>query len=252
MRQAADDAGGKALLRIEDIDLARCRPEYEKAIYEDLAWLGLEWDGEVRCQSEHFEAYALVIDTLRARGLIYRCFRTRAKISELMGETESDAFISGPLPAAEERARLADGEAFAWRLSLARARDEIGPAFDNLTFSVETETGTQPITAQPWRFGDIALTRKDSPVAYHLAACHDDAVQGITHVIRGKDLEQAPHIQIVLHRLMDWPTPVYRHHRLLSGPDGKRFAKRDKSRTICAMRETGLTPEDVLKLAGIE
>ena len=251
VRKAADEAGGKALLRIEDIDMARCRPEYETAIHDDLSWLGLEWDGDVRRQSDHLAEYARVVDELRGRDLLYRCFRSRAKINELMGDTPGEAFTSEPLTKDEEHAKLDADEPYAWRLSLERAADALGPSYAELAFTVEDGDQTIAIPAEPQRFGDIALTRKDAPVAYHLAACHDDAAQGITHIIRGMDLVHAPHIQIVLQALMDWPRPIYRHHHLLTGPDGKRLAKRDKSKTLQAMRADGLTPEDITRQAGL-
>lgn len=251
VRRAANEAGGKAFLRIEDIDLTRCRPEYETSIHEDLTWLGLEWDGEVRRQSDHLPEYAKTVDGLRSRGLLYRCFRSRSKIAEIMGEIPSAAFISGPLPADEEKEKLASHAPFAWRLSLARAAEALGGAFSKLAYSVETDDGLQTITAEPQRFGDITVTRKDAPVAYHLAACQDDASQRITHIIRGTDLIDAPHIHTLLQALMDWPRPVYHHHPLLNGPDGKRLAKRDKSKTLRAMRKDGFTPSDIRRLAGL-
>jgi len=252
VREAADRAGGQALLRIEDIDQGRCRPEYEAAIHEDLAWLGLRWDGEVRRQSDHFGDYVAVIDGLAARGLVYRCFRSRQDIAAETGAQPDTPFTGAPLAGAEEAARLARGEPFAWRLSLSRALDALGAGAADLAFTVETgpEKSVQ-IRADPHRFGDIALTRKDSPVAYHLAACHDDALQAITHVIRGEDLIDAPHIHTLLQALMGWPHPVYRHHRLLTGPDGKRFAKRDRSRTVSALRAEGHSAEAVRAMAGL-
>ncbi len=249
VRRAADEAGGRALLRMENTDIGRCRPTFEAGILEDLAWLGLEWDGEVRFQADHFEDYAGVVDQLRSRDLVYRCFLSRSKIAELTGDDPDAPFTSGPLPADEESERLSRGDAFAWRLSLSRAKDALGPLYRDLEFVIETSDGVEPMKAQPERFGDIALTRKDSPAAYHLAACHDDALQGVTHVIRGMDLVDAPHIQIVLQALMRWPTPRYRHHKLLTGPDGRRLAKRDRSKTIAAMRDEGMTPDDVRRLA---
>lgn len=253
VRRAADTAGGQALLRIEDIDLTRCRPDYEAAILDDLAWLGLEWDGEIRRQSEHLADYTAMVDELRGRGLIYRCFKSRAKIAELMGERPGEAFVSGPLAADDEAERLARGDAFAWRLSLKAARGWLGPRYERLSFTVEDMAGARATTipARPETFGDIALTRKDSPAAYHLAACHDDALQGITHVIRGQDLAEAPHIQTVLQALMGWPTPRYRHHKLLMGADGKRLSKRDSSKSLASLRAAGLTPADVRRLAGV-
>ncbi|MEM7767517.1 MAG: tRNA glutamyl-Q(34) synthetase GluQRS [Pseudomonadota bacterium] len=250
VRTAADRAGGEALLRLEDTDLGRCRPEFEAGILEDLDWLGLAWDGPVRRQSDHLGDYARVVETLRAKGLVYRCFRTRKDIQAMTDGRPDAPFQSEALPAGEESARLDRGDAFAWRLSLHRALEHLGSAVEPLRFGVETEEKMVWVQAEPERFGDIALTRKDSPAAYHLAACHDDALQGITHVIRGEDLIDAPHIHTVLQALMGWPTPLYRHHRLLLGPDGKRLSKRDGSMAIAALRDAGYGQDAVRKMAG--
>lgn len=247
--RAAEAAGGRVLLRLEDVDVTRCRPEFETAIYEDLAWLGFEWETPVRRQSAHFEDYAAVVDALRRRGLVYRCFMTRTKIAELNAGGPDAGFVSGPLPPAEEAAKLDAGEAFAWRLSLSGALAALGDRAAGLGFIVGTERGEEAVQARPEMFGDIALTRKDSPAAYHLAACHDDALQGVTHVIRGEDLINAPHIQCVLQAVMGWPTPRYRHHKLLTGPDGKRFSKSDRSKTVAAMRDEGMSAEEIRALA---
>jgi glutamyl-Q tRNA(Asp) synthetase len=244
--EAAQAAGGRFVLRIEDIDATRSRPEFDAAILEDLAWLGLGWETPVRRQSQHLADYQAAIDTLRAKGLTYRCFRTRRDLD--IGRAPHGAaapFVGAPLPPDEEAARLAKGDAFAWRLSLDAARTALG-GFDNLAF-VEHGAGphgeTGLIAARPDLAGDIVLARKDVGVAYHLAVVLDDALQGITEVIRGHDLFEAAHIQRLLQALLDLPTPDYRHHRLLVGPDGKRYAKRDKAETLRELRAAGMTPE---------
>lgn len=239
---AARTAGGTVLLRIEDIDTTRCRPEFTDAIYEDLAWLGLEWDGPVRIQSAHFDDYAAVVEGLAQRGLAYRCFRTRSEL-----EQQSP----GPLPAGEEAEKIAAGIHFAWRLSLAAARETIGAAWNDLAFSVQTASGIERVKAEPSREGDIIIARKDSPSAYHLAATHDDALQGMTHIIRGEDLIDAPHIQTVLQVLMGWPQPIYHHHPLILGPDGKRLSKRHGSISLAALRADGKSVSDVRRLVGM-
>ncbi len=249
---AARAVGGRFLLRIEDIDAGRCRPEYEAAILEDLAWLGLDWDGPVRRQSEHLGAYADAIAQLERRGLLYRCFRTRREILEQIGQAPHgtvEAVRPGPHPPREEAKLLAEGRPFAWRLSLQRARAALGEAaWAGLAF-VEEGAGPEGerglIRARPETAGDVVLARKDAGVAYHLAAVHDDAVQGVTHVIRGQDLFEAAHIQRLIQALMDWPAPVYRHHRLLTGPDGRRFAKRDHSQTLAELRAAGVAAADL-------
>lgn len=244
--RAAQEAGGRFLLRIEDIDATRSRPEYEAAILEDLAWLGLGWETPVRRQSAHLPEYHAAIEALRARGLVYRCFKTRKEIDIGRAPHEPQApYVGAPPSPDEEAERLARGEPFAWRLSLAAAREALG-GFEALTFVEEGagpngETGL--IRARPELAGDIVLARKDVGVAYHLAVVHDDALQGVTHVIRGHDLFEAAHIQRLLQALLGLPTPTYRHHGLLVGPDGKRYAKRDKAQTLRELRAAGVSAE---------
>ena len=247
----ARDNRGRFLLRIEDIDRARCRDTFAEAILEDLAWLGIDWDGEVRRQSEHLAAYASVVAELRARRLVYPCFCTRRQIAR---EVESaSAAPHGPLgliypgtcrtlAAAEAEARLEAGDQHAWRLDVARAMDETGPlawrTLDGRTIPVDARSA-----------GDVVLARKDIPTSYHLAVTHDDHVQGVTVVTRGCDLAPATHIHCLIRRLMGWEEPLHHHHRLLLGEDGRRHAKRDRSVTVRSLREAGLTPEEVLAMA---
>jgi glutamyl-Q tRNA(Asp) synthetase len=252
--RAAQEAGGRFLLRIEDIDATRCRPEYDAAIFEDLAWLGLSWETPVRRQSEHLTDYHAAIETLRERGLVYRCFKTRKEIDiGRAPHAPAVPYVGAPLPADEEAERLERGEAFAWRLSLAAARDALG-GFEGLTFVEEGagpdgETGV--IQARPETAGDIVLARKDVGVAYHLAVVHDDALQGVSHVIRGVDLFEAAHIQRLLQALLGYATPTYRHHGLLVGPDGKRYAKRDKAQTLRELRAAGMSAADLRAELGV-
>ena len=244
---AAREVGGRFLLRIEDIDPTRCKPAFEDAIVEDLTWLGLAWDGPVRRQSEHLADYAAVIAALDGRGLLYRCFRTRKDILDAIGDAPHgpvEAARPGPHPADEEAALLAQGRAFAWRLSLDRAREALGDvAWQALAF---LEEGLGPngerglIEVRLETAGDVILARKDVGAAYHVAVTHDDALQGVTHIVRGEDLFEATHVQVLIQTLMGWPTPVYRHHRLLVGPDGRRYAKRDRSVTLAELRAGGL------------
>lgn len=247
---AAREAGGRFLLRIEDIDPTRCRPEFEAAIFEDLPWLGLDWETPVRRQSEHLADYAAVIDVLKARGLLYRCFRTRKDILDAIGDAPhgpAEAVRPGPHAPDEEARLLTEGRPYAWRLSLDRAREALGDAAWNSLSFIEEGAGpdgeTGLVRARPETAGDVVLARKDAGTAYHLAVTHDDALQGVTHVVRGLDLFEAAHIQRLIQTLMGWPAPVYRHHRLLTGPDGRRYAKRDQSVTLAELRAGGLTPE---------
>jgi glutamyl-Q tRNA(Asp) synthetase len=245
--QIARDVGGRFILRIEDIDAERSRPEFETAIYQDLAWLGLEWETPVRRQSDHLEDYAAALERLRGRGLVYRCFKTRAEVLDDIGRAPHEAtqiYVGAPLAEAEEAQRLAAGEAFAWRLSMAAARAALGASWDELDFVEDGrgprgEHGRQ--RARPELAGDVILGRKGLGVAYHLAVVVDDALQGVTHVVRGQDLFDAVPVQRLLQALLGLPTPVYRHHRLLLGPDGKRLAKRDRSETLRALRGSGVT-----------
>ncbi|RZJ91021.1 MAG: tRNA glutamyl-Q(34) synthetase GluQRS [Brevundimonas sp.] len=255
--RAARDWGGRFLLRIEDIDPTRCRPEFEAGILEDLAWLGLDWDGPVRRQSDHLD-YAGVVEHLRDRGLVYRCFRTRKEVLDAIGDAPHGAMEAarpGPHPADEEARLLDEGRPFAWRLSLDRARAALGEAaWDGLSF---VEEGRGPdgehgrIKARPETAGDVVLARKDAGTAYHLAVTHDDALQGVTHVIRGQDLFEATHIQRLIQTLTGWPEPVYRHHPLLTGPDGRRYAKRDRSMTLAELRAGGISAAELREQLGL-
>lgn len=254
---AARRADGRFVLRIEDIDTTRCRPEYETGILEDLAWLGLGWETPVLRQSDHLADYERALDRLTARGLTYRCFRTRKEVAQAMASAPHGAlevFRGAPLPSDEETRRLAAGEPFAWRLSLDAAREALG-GFETLGF---IEEGHGPggergrIAARPELGGDVVLARKDVGVAYHLAVTVDDARQAITHVIRGQDLFEATHVQRLLQALLDLPAPVYRHHPLLMGPDGKRLAKRDRAETLESLRDRGVTPAALRREMGFE
>ncbi|MFI4973447.1 MAG: tRNA glutamyl-Q(34) synthetase GluQRS [Caulobacterales bacterium] len=245
---AALQANGRFILRIEDIDFTRCRPGFETAIYEDLTWLGLAWETPARRQSEHLDEYRAVIERLAAEGLAYRCFKTRKQILDDIGRAPHgppEGYRGAPLATQEESRRVASGEPFAWRLSLSEAERRLG-GFGHVNF---TERGAGPngetarIAADPWSAGDVILARKDVGVSYHLAVVWDDALQGVTQVIRGRDLFEATHIQRVLQALLGLPEPLYRHHRLLTGPDGKRLAKRDRAETLAAMRARGVTVE---------
>ncbi len=242
---AAQAAGGRFLLRIEDIDQGRARPEFEAAILEDLAWLGLDWPQSVRRQSEHMADYAAALEQLIDRELVYRCFRTRREIADAIASAPhgvgEDVFRGEALPAAEEAAKLDAGESYAWRLSLKKARSALGPAYFALVF--QDETGA--VRAEPERLGDVILARKDFATSYHLASVWDDALQGVTHVIRGEDLREAAHLHVLLQRLLGLPQPSYQHHRLVLGEDGKRLAKRDQAATLRTLREAGKTPADI-------
>jgi glutamyl-Q tRNA(Asp) synthetase len=250
--ETARRLGGRFLLRIEDIDFTRCRPQFEAAIYQDLAWLGLRWEAPVLRQSEHVEDYLAALERLRDASLLYRCFATRRDIAEAMLSAPHGApegYRGAPLAAADEAARLAAGEPFAWRLNLAAAQAAAGP----LAFF---EAGEGPagerseIAVAPAPAGDVVLARKDVGVAYHLAVVVDDARQGITDVVRGHDLFEATHVQRVLQALLGLPGPRYHHHRLIEGADGRRLAKRDRAETLRELRARGVTPEQLRRELG--
>ena len=240
--------GAEVILRIENIDETRCRPAFEAAIPDDLAWLGLTWRGPLRRQCDHMGEYEAALNALRARGLVYRCFLTRREISARLpagADPDEAGFVSGPLPETEEARRLMQNAPFAWRLSLCAARQALGPRFDQLTVTEWTADGPRLWPARPEAFGDVVVARKDTPTSYHLACCHDDALQGITHVVRGEDLRAVTAIHALLQALMHWPSPIYRFHPLIRGPDGKKLSKRLGSKSLADYREEGMTPDDI-------
>lgn len=249
---AARAAGGRFLLRIEDIDPGRCRDEFIDGIFEDLAWLGLNWETPVRRQSEHMGDYLAALERLDALGVLYGCFCSRAQIhAEIEAAAHAPHGPDGPLylgtcrnKSPSERAALkAQGLSHAIRLDMTKAVALAGP----LDWT-DRARGLQK--ADPARFGDVVLARKDTPTSYHLAVTVDDALQGVTLVTRGGDLFEATHVQRLLQALLGLPVPTYHHHGLLTAPDGRRFAKRDRAPTLRALREDGKTPEDVRRLAG--
>lgn len=236
----ARERGGAFLLRIEDIDPGRSRAEHVDGIIEDIAWLGLTWDDAILYQSERLPLYRAALERLRERGLAYPCFCTRSEIAaEVAASAAAPHGPDGPhypgtcraLPP-DERARRMEGEPHAWRLDMAKAAALAGP----LGWTDDGET----IRAAPESFGDVILARKDAPVSYHLAVTVDDAAQGVTDVVRGRDLFAATHVHRLLQALLGLPTPAYHHHALLMGADGKRLAKRSGAPTIADLRAAGV------------
>jgi len=250
--RSAPGGGGRFLLRLEDIDRTRCRPEFAQAILDDLAWLGLDWDGAVRRQSEHFDDYRAALDRLAAAGLLYPCFCTRGEIrAEIERAGHAPHGPEGALypgtcrhvPEDERTARTDAGAPYALRLDMAAAVARTGP----LTWH---DRAAGEIAADPASFGDIVLARKDTPASYHLAVTVDDALQAVTLVTRGVDLFAATDVHRLLQALLSLPTPEYHHHRLLTDETGRRYAKRDRALTLAALRESGRTPEAVRAMAG--
>ena len=248
--RGAREAGGRFLLRIEDIDSTRCRLEYEAAILEDLRWLGLDWDGPVRRQSEHLDDYRAALVRLEAEGLLYPCFCTRREIqAEVAGAGGApQGELGAPYPGTCRRLRVAEREArrraapdYALRLDVAAALARAGP--------LRWYERDERIQADPAALGDVVLARKEVPTSYHLAVTVDDALQGVTLVTRGIDLFTATHIHRLLQALLGLPTPHYRHHPLVLDATGRRLAKRDRALTIRAMRDAGMAPEEVLAAA---
>ncbi|MBC8337864.1 MAG: tRNA glutamyl-Q(34) synthetase GluQRS [Rhodospirillales bacterium] len=255
----ARETGGRFLLRIEDIDTSRIKADYEDAIFEDLAWLGLEWEEPVRRQSDHFDEYQKALDGLLEQGFLYPCFCSRRDIrAEILnaGAAPHDTpGQEGPLypgtcrhlSDSERQGRHDENTPFALRLDSAKAFDAALGLTGSLTWS-DAERGG--IEADLSRLGDVVLGRKETPASYHLAVTLDDHLQGVTLVTRGEDLFSSTHVHRVLQALLGLDTPNYHHHRLLTGDDGERFAKRDKSLTIRSLRDAGKTPEEVREMAG--
>jgi glutamyl-Q tRNA(Asp) synthetase len=249
----AAERGERFLLRIEDIDATRCRPEFEQAIYEDLAWLGLRWETPVRRQSAHMADYRAALDRLAARELLYPCFCTRQQIkAEIARSPSAPQGPDGPvypgtcralLPAERER-RIAAGEDHAIRLDVARAVALTG------ALDWEDEIAGR-VVAAPESHGDVVLARKETPTSYHLAVTVDDALQGVTLVVRGQDLFAATHVHRLLQALLDLPVLRYHHHRLLTDASGKRLAKRDNAATLRGLRAAGRTPADIRRTVGL-
>ncbi|QKR98872.1 tRNA glutamyl-Q(34) synthetase GluQRS [Sphingomonas sp. CL5.1] len=223
--------GGRFLLRIEDIDGTRSRPEHVATLVEDLRWLGLEWDGEIVFQSRRLHLYAGALERLRAMGLLYPCFCTRAEIAaaSLSAPHGPEPVYPGTCRGVDAAARM--DELHCWRIDMAKAAALAGP------LAWRDHGGA--IAADPLAAGDVVLARKDAPASYHLAVTVDDAAQGVTDVVRGRDLFAATHIHRLLQALLGLPVPDYHHHDLLLGPDGERLAKRHGSPTLAALREAG-------------
>jgi glutamyl-Q tRNA(Asp) synthetase len=251
----AREAGGSFLVRIEDIDIRRCRREYETSILADLKWLGFDWDGRVRRQSEHFADYGNALDRLDRRGLVYPCFCSRAAIERELAAsaTAPHGPLQGPdgplypgtcrhLSPADRRQHIAAGHEHCLRLDCERAAHEAGPYhfFDESLGRIE---------GQPLLMGDFVIARKDTPSSYHLSVTVDDHLQGVTLVTRGMDVLPSTHVHRLLQELLGYAAPQYAHHRLLTDATGRRFAKRDRDMTVRAMRESGMRPEEVVQEA---
>jgi glutamyl-Q tRNA(Asp) synthetase len=259
----ARELGGRLLLRIEDIDAPRCRPEYEAAIYEDLGWLGISWTEPVRRQSEHFADYQAALAGIEAQGLLYPSFESRGELSALVAERDRQGSWprdpdGAPLypgrarkmPRAERERRRAAGEPFALRLAMDAAVARAGV----LTW---TETGSGPhgqtglVSAAPQRWGDVVVARKEVPTSYHLAVVVDDALQGVSDVVRGQDLFWSTSIHRLLQALLGLPEPVYHHHRLILDADGRKLSKATQATSLRELRAAGASAADIRRMVGL-
>jgi glutamyl-Q tRNA(Asp) synthetase len=260
----AREAGGRLLLRIEDIDRTRCRPEYEAAIHQDLAWLGIEWEEPVRRQSEHFAAYRKALDRLTAMKLTFPSFESRAELAHLVADRESHAReprdpdgvphypgLERMLSGRQRAERMAEGRPFAWRLDMAAAMVAAGGAPGWTEAAGARLEAMETVPADPAAWGDVVLGRRDVPTSYHLSVVVDDALQGVTHIVRGRDLYAATAVHRLLQTLLGLPAPVYHHHRLILGPDGRKLSKSQGDTALAALREAGTTPADIRRMVGL-
>ena len=240
----ARNEGGSFLLRIEDIDPGRTREEFVTGIQDDLAWLGIDWDGPVVRQSHRLQRYEAALDRLKSLGLVYPCFCTRSEIAAEIAASGAaphgpDGFLypgtCRPDHNSNRQGDLPQDRPCAWRLDMSRAVQQVG-----LLRWTDAQAGE--VTADPARFGDVVLARKDAPTSYHLAVTIDDAAQGVTDVVRGRDLFDATDVHRLLQELLDLPVPRYHHHDLLTGPDGQRLAKRHGSVSLLELRRAGADP----------
>ena len=261
--EQARAAGGRFLLRIEDIDATRCRPEFEAAIYEDLAWLGIAWEQPVRRQSEHLSAYREALGRLDAEGLVYPSFETRAEIARIVRAREREREwprdpdgaplypgTARTLPTDERAARLAAGEPYAVRLDLRAAIGRAGAlTWRETGAGPDGETGT--VAARPEAWGDVILGRKETPTSYHLSVVVDDALQGVTDVVRGQDLFHATSVHRLLQALLGLPAPVYHHHRLVLDGDGRKLSKSTRATALRELRAHGASAADIRRMVGL-
>jgi glutamyl-Q tRNA(Asp) synthetase len=258
-------AGGRLLLRIEDIDTTRSTPEFEAGIYRDLEWLGVEWEEPVRRQSEHFADYATLLERLIEEELVYPAFMSRGEMRAHIAQAENSGRkwprdpdgvplypgLDKSLSQRERKRRMTGGEPFAWRLDTAAATASLGRSLTWTEFAGPDMSSARKVEARPDLWGDVVLARRDVPTSYHLSVVADDAVQGVTHVVRGLDLFAATGIHRLLQELLGLPEPAYFHHRLIPGPDGRKLSKSFRDTGLNALRLAGRTPDDVREMIGL-
>lgn len=245
----AERVQGRFLVRIEDIDTTRCTAELARHCLEDLAWLGLSWEVPVRVQSEHWADYQAAAAQLQALGLLYPCFCTRKEVAEVSTAQDPDgaplyAGTCRHLFAKEAQARIQADMPYALRLDMTKAMAHIPPPYHYPRFSPADMT-EENVEALPARWGDVVLVRKETPTSYHLAVVVDDALQSVTHVVRGVDLEAATDVHVLLQRLLNLPTPRYYHHPLITEPAGEKLAKSRNSESLADLRARGVQPQDI-------
>lgn len=264
-QRLADAAGGRMLLRIEDIDTTRCTPQFEAGMLADLKWLGFGWEEPVRRQSEHFPEYEAVLDRLIREDMVYPAFMSRGEVRAFIADSaqrgrdwphDPDGVPLYPpadkaLPLKERKRRMADNQPFAWRLDVAAAMARVSEELAWNEFSDETLSATRLVAARPQDWGDVIVARRDIPTSYHIAVVVDDALQGISHVVRGQDLFFATGVQRLLQQLLGLPQPAYFHHRLILGPDGRKLSKSLQDTGLAALRDAGASPDDVGRMVGL-
>jgi glutamyl-Q tRNA(Asp) synthetase len=263
-QRLADSGGGRLLLRLEDIDTTRCTPEFEAGIFDDLHWLGVRWEEPVRRQSEHFSDYDQSLRRLMDENLVYPAFMSRGEMRAHIVQQEASGKnwprdpdgaplypgLDKALSGKKRAALLTQGKPFAWRLDMAAALARIGRPLAWTEFDDEYPTLSRTTTAEPEAWGDVILARRDTPTSYHLSVVVDDALQGITHIVRGLDLFAATAVHRVLQELLGLPQPVYHHHRLILGPDGRKLSKSLGDTGIAALRGNGAAPDDIRRMIG--
>lgn len=265
-RRMAADANGRFLLRVEDIDAMRCTVEFEAQMLADLAWLGIDWEEPVRRQSEHFADYRSALDILADEGIVYPAFMSRGEVRAIIAEAEAggtawprdpDGSPLYPLAEramsdAERRRRMEEGEPFAWRIDMeaALARCSSALSWQETGAGPDGEAGT--VHAHPQDWGDVVLARKETPASYHLSVVVDDALQGVSHVVRGRDLFHATGLHRLLQELLGLPAPLYHHHELVLGEDGRKLSKSRGDTALKSLREAGMAPADIARLVGLD
>ncbi|TJV03473.1 MAG: tRNA glutamyl-Q(34) synthetase GluQRS [Mesorhizobium sp.] len=256
---------GRLLLRIEDIDTTRCTPQFEAGVLADLEWLGLDWEEPVRRQSGHFAEYGTVLDRLISEELVYPAFMSRGEIRAFITDSERrgrdwprdpDGVPLYPpadkaLPVRERKRRIAENAPFAWRLDVGAALARVGKDLAWAEFTDEALSATRAVGARPRDWGDVIVARRDIPTSYHLAVVMDDALQGVSHVVRGQDLFSATGVQRLLQELLGLPQPTYFHHRLILGPDGRKLSKSLGDTGLAKLRDAGASPDDIRRMVGL-